>query len=148
MKLTKLLLFGIFFATLGTAHAQGLTKEEAQALFGKSGCLACHNIDKDVIGPAYVKVSARYANPDEATKAYLKGAAPIDYLLIKVRKGSIAGGGKNWIKNDKGAPYGVMTPNPITKVSDEDLKKLVTFILGLNASAPATAATAPAKTGT
>ena len=119
--------------TMKSAEAQVISREQASALFNKAQCFTCHSIDKDVLGPAYVKVSARYANPDETTKAYLKGLSPADYLMNKVRKGSLAAG-KNWIKNEKGIPYGIMTPNPPYKVSDDELKNLIAFVLNLNSA--------------
>ena len=77
-----------------------------QALATAKNCMACHAIDKKVVGPAFKEVAARYAND--------KGAA--DRLAAKIVKG----GGGNW-----GAV--AMPANP--QVSAAEAKQLVTWIL-------------------
>lgn len=125
----------IFFATLFLAltnlNAATLTKDTASKLMTKSGCMTCHSIDSTKIGPAYKDVSARYNNLTPETLAYLKGEKPFDYLMKKVRTGTKIGVNKNWIKSKEGKAYGLMTPNPVSRISDADLKDLVTFILTL-----------------
>jgi cytochrome c len=113
------------------ASAAALTTESANKLMMKSGCMTCHSIDNTKIGPAYKDVSARYNNPNAETLAYLKGERPADYLMKKVRTGTKVGVNKNWIKSKEGKTYGMMTPNPVGRISDADLKDLVTFILTL-----------------
>ncbi len=71
----------------------------------KSGCMACHAVDKKLVGPAYQDVAKKYKAADEAM------------LIAKVK----AGGKGVWGQIP-------MPPNP--KVSDADLKTLVTWILG------------------
>jgi cytochrome c len=71
----------------------------------KSGCMACHAVDKKMVGPAYQEVAKKYKASDEAM------------LIDKVKKGGKGVWGQ--------IP---MPPNP--KVSDADLKTLVTWILG------------------
>ena len=71
----------------------------------KSGCMACHAVDKKLVGPAYQEVAKKYKAADEAM------------LIDKVKKGGKGVWGQ--------IP---MPPNP--KVSDADLKTLVTWILG------------------
>ena len=90
----------------GTATADiGLAK--------KSGCMACHNIDKKIIGPAWKDVAARYKD---------KAGAKAD-LMMKVKKG----GRGNWKKVTGGAPMPPYSP----RVSDANIEILVDFILGL-----------------
>ena len=94
-----LLVSGAAFADLGLAK--------------KSGCLACHSIEKKIIGPAWKDVAARYkGNPD--AKAILIG---------RTKKG----GKGNWTKITGGAPMPPYSP----RVSDENITKLVDFILTL-----------------
>jgi cytochrome c551/c552 len=114
-----------------TLNAAILTTETANKMMMKSGCVTCHSIENTKIGPAYKEVGARYSNPNTETLGYLKGEKPIDYLLKKIRTGSKAGVNKNWIKSKEGKVYGMMTPNPVSRISDADLKELVTFILSL-----------------
>jgi cytochrome c len=70
----------------------------------KSGCMACHAVDKKVVGPAYQDVAKKYKAADEAM------------LVAKVK----AGGKGVW------GPI-PMPPNP--NVKDEDMKTLVKWIL-------------------
>ena len=111
--------------------AAPLTKDTANKLMMKSGCVTCHAIDKDKIGPAYKDVSARYAAPSAGTLAYLKGEKPADYLFKKVRSGTKMGVNKNWLKSPQGKAYGMMTPHTSSRISDADLKELITFILSI-----------------
>ena len=79
----------------------------------KSGCLACHSVEKKVVGPAWKDVAAKYKG-DAKAKAE---------LIDKVKKG----GKGNWTKVTGGAPMPPYSP----RVSDENIEKLVDFILGL-----------------
>ena len=76
----------------------------------KAGCLACHAVDKKIVGPSYKDVAKKYAGqPDAVAK-----------LTEKVRKG----GSGVW------GPV-PMSPNPVSKISDADLKVAVEYILSL-----------------
>ena len=70
----------------------------------KSGCMACHAVDKKLVGPAYQDVAKKYKAADAAM------------LADKVKKGGKGVWGQ--------IP---MPPNP--KVTDDDLKTLVNWIL-------------------
>ena len=79
------------------------------ALAKKSGCLACHSVDKKIVGPAWKDVGKKYA-----------GQADAKALLI----GKVKSGGKGtW----GAAPMPPYSP----RVSDENIEKLVTFVLSL-----------------
>ena len=108
-----------------------LTADTANKMMMKSGCATCHSLDKMKIGPAYKEVAKRYSNLSPETLAYLKGEKPFDYLMKKVRTGTKIGVNKNWTKSPEGKAYGMMTPNPPTRISDADLKDLLTYILSL-----------------
>jgi mono/diheme cytochrome c family protein len=125
------LILAFLFAFMTRANAEILTQDAALKLMMKSGCAACHNIEKTLVGPAYKEVGARYANPTAEVKAYLKGQKPEDYLFTKVRTGTKVGVNKNWIKSKEGRSYGMMTPNPAGRISDENLKSMIEFILSL-----------------
>ena len=77
-----------------------------EALAKKYNCLACHQVDKKVVGPAYQDIAKKYKAADAAK------------LMEKVKKG----GSGVW------GPV-PMPPNPT--VPDADLKKLVDWILSL-----------------
>ncbi len=80
----------------------------SEELAKKSACLACHAIDKKVVGPSYKDVAAKY-----------KGNAGAEAMLIaKVKKG----GSGTWGQIP-------MPPNPAVK--DEDIKTLVKWILAM-----------------
>jgi cytochrome c len=78
-----------------------------EALAKKYNCLACHQVDKKVVGPAYKDIAKKYKGKNAAAK-----------LMEKVKKG----GSGVW------GPV-PMPPNPT--VPEADLKKLVDWILKL-----------------
>ncbi|MDH5230513.1 MAG: c-type cytochrome [Gammaproteobacteria bacterium] len=78
----------------------------------KSGCTACHAIDKKVVGPAWADVAKRY-----------KGKGAKADLVSKVKKG----GKGNWTEVTKGVPMPPYSP----RVSDADIEALVDFVLSL-----------------
>jgi cytochrome c len=74
----------------------------------KKNCMACHAVDKKVVGPAYKDVAAKYAGQKDA----------VDKLSAKVVKGGA----------------GVWGPVPMpanTTVSEAEAKQLVQWILTL-----------------
>ena len=92
-------------AAVGSLLMAG-TASADQALAQKSGCLACHSIDKKVLGPSYKDVAAKYKG-DKTAEAK---------LAEKVKKG----GSGTW---------GPMPMPANTQVKDEDIKTLVKWIL-------------------
>jgi cytochrome c len=81
------------------------------ALAKKSNCLACHMVDKKLVGPSYQDVAKRYAGDSSAEAK----------LFDKVKKG----GSGAW--KDQGITI-PMPPN--STVKDEDIRTLVKWILG------------------
>jgi cytochrome c len=92
---------------LGAGPARG-----DEALATKSGCLECHAIDKNVIGPAFHDIAAKYKNLPDARAA----------LIEKVKNG----GKGNWTEITKGVPM-----PPHRRLSDADIERLVDWVLGL-----------------
>jgi cytochrome c len=95
----------ILLATLGlaiTAMPAAANPELAQ----KSGCLACHAVDKKIVGPSYKEVAAKY-----------KGDAKAEAMLFTKVK---AGGVGTW---------GQVPMPPNSAVSDADIKTLVKWVL-------------------
>jgi len=79
-----------------------------EALAKSKNCLACHAIDKKVVGPAYKDVAKKYAGDAKAA----------DMLVAKVMKGGA----------------GVWGPVPMpanAQVNEAESKKLVAWILSL-----------------
>lgn len=112
MKSTLVSLFaaaGLLAA--GAAHAA----DDAAALATAKGCMACHAVDKMVVGPAYKDVAAKYKG-DASAAAKLAG---------EIVKGT-GPAGVGWQKAGKaGMPF--MPPN--AGVNEADAKKLAAWIL-------------------
>lgn len=96
---------------MGVSTASNAT--DMPPLAKKSGCTACHAIDRKVVGPGWADVAARYKGDGGAKAA----------LIAKVKKG----GKGNWTEVTKGVPMPPYSP----RVKDEEIEELVTFILGL-----------------
>lgn len=94
------LLMGISFG----AAAQSAEEKLAQS----KNCLACHQVDTKLVGPAYKDVAAKYKDDPAA----------LDKLVKKVR----AGGSGVWGQIP-------MPPNP--QVSEAEAKTLVSWILAM-----------------
>ena len=78
------------------------------ALATSKNCMACHAVDKKVVGPAYKDVAAKYAGQKDA----------VDKLSTKILKGG----------------SGVWGPVPMpanTQVNEAEAKKLATWVLSL-----------------
>lgn len=111
-------------AATGLVMAGSAMAADMPELAKKSGCTACHAIDKKVVGPAWADVGKAYGSNGATTTGVkvadiLKGESAKDYLKKKVA----AGGKGNW-------GTAAMTPNS-PKVSDADIATLVDFVLGL-----------------
>jgi cytochrome c len=74
----------------------------------KHNCLACHAVDKKLVGPAYKDVANKYRG-DKGAEAK---------LIDKVKKGGVG-------------VWGQIPMPPNSAVPDADVKKLVEWILSL-----------------
>ena len=95
----------IILAVLATLSVTSPTWAD-QALATAKNCMACHAIDKKVVGPSYKGVAAKYAKQKDAA----------DMLALKIIKGG----------------SGVWGPVPMpanAQVNPADAKKLATWIL-------------------
>ena len=79
-----------------------------EAMAKAKNCMACHALDKKLVGPAYKEVAAKYAGQADAEAM----------LVTKVQKGGVGAWGK--------VP---MPPNP--QVNDAEAKALVHWVLSL-----------------
>ena len=94
---------------LVATQAGAVDAAAAQALAQKSGCLACHSVEKKVLGPAYKVVAAKYKG-DKTAEAR---------LVAKVK----AGGSGVW---------GPMPMPPMgAQVKEADIKTVVEWVLSL-----------------
>jgi cytochrome c len=77
-----------------------------EELAKKHNCLACHAVDKKIVGPSYKEVAAKYRG-DKTAEAK---------LFEKVKKGGVG-------------VWGQIPMPPNATVPDEDIKALVKWIL-------------------
>jgi len=98
-------LLSLIVALSAVAAAPAFANPE---LAQKKNCMACHAVDKKLVGPAYKEVAAKYAGQKDA----------VDKLSQKVIKG--------------GAGVWGAVPMPAnTQVSEAEAKQLVQWILTL-----------------
>lgn len=107
MKTTLILCAAAAAATFG-AGAHAADAKSGEGLAKASGCLACHTVDKKLIGPSYKDVAEKYRG---------NKAAEAD-LVAKVKNGS------------KGV-WGDIPMTANAHVKDEDIKAMVQWILSL-----------------
>ena len=100
----------VFAAVLAAASGAALAQSADEELAAKSGCLACHAVDKKVVGPSYQEVADKYKGDKTAQ----------DKLEKKVKEGGVG-------------VWGQVPMPPNTIPSDADIKKLVKWILSLKA---------------
>ncbi len=101
MKLFPALTMALLAAGAGSAFANA-------DLATKKNCMACHAVDKKLVGPAFKDVATKYAGDKEA----------VGKLTTKVVKGGSGVWGQ--------IP---MPANP--QVSEAEAKQLVSWVLGL-----------------
>ena len=96
----------VFTVALAVAAvAASMPVQADEALAKKHNCLACHTVDKKLVGPAYKEIAKKYKGQNVAAQ-----------LQQKVKKGS----------------QGVWGPVPMppnAAVPDADIKTLVAWVL-------------------
>jgi cytochrome c len=95
----------VLIALVAAGALLAVPAQANEELAKKSNCLACHQIDKKSVGPAYKDIAKKYKGQDVAAK-----------LAEKVKKGG----------------QGVWGPVPMppnAAVPDADIKTLVDWIL-------------------
>jgi len=103
MKIRTISLSAVVLASVGLHASPALAQAD---LAQKKNCMACHAVDKKLVGPSYKDVAAKYAGQKDA----------VDKLAGKVVKG----GAGVW-----GAVP--MPANP--QVTDAEAKQLVQWIM-------------------
>jgi cytochrome c len=101
MALRRFVLIG----SIGLGYALAPAAQADEALAKKHNCLACHQLDKKSVGPAYKEIGAKYKGQNAAAK-----------LEEKVKKGGTGA-------------WGQIPMPPNAAVPDADVKKLVDWIL-------------------
>ena len=87
------------------AAALAAPAQASEQLAKKHNCLACHTVDKKLVGPAYKDIAKKYKGQNVAAK-----------LQEKVKKGG-------------SGVWGPVPMPPNAAVPDADIKKLVEWIL-------------------
>ena len=98
----------VLAALLVIVASGGALAADPAAAAQKAGCMACHAMDKKLVGPSFKDIAAKYKGQGDA----------VAKLSDKVRKG----GSGVW------GPI-PMPPNPDTKIGDADLKEMLAWIL-------------------
>jgi cytochrome c len=101
---TPLLAVALLALTGSAAFAQNAAA--AMALASKSACLACHAVDKKLVGPAYKDVAARHKGQADA----------LEKVAARIKSG---GAGL----------YGPVPMPPQAQLKDDELKLLAGWIL-------------------
>lgn len=94
------------FALVATVTLAGPVLAD-QALATSKNCMACHAVDKKLVGPSYKEVAAKYAGQKDA----------VEKLAVKIVKGGA----------------GVWGPVPMpanAQVSEADSVKLAAWVMG------------------
>ena len=107
MKTVLAAIAGTALLASGAVHA-ALDNAAAEALMKKDGCVACHAIDKKVVGPAYQEVAAKYKGDKDA----------VAKLTKKVKEGG-------------SGVWGAIPMPPNAAAPEAEVKELVTWILTL-----------------
>ncbi len=107
MKAVAMTLAAAVVLTLA-AGAHAADPKAAEALTKASGCLACHTVDKKLLGPGYKEIADKYRKDKGAEASLIK----------KVKEGG------------KGV-WGDIPMTPNAHVKDEDIKTMVQWILSI-----------------
>ena len=86
-------------------QVQAVDMKAATALAQKKACLACHAVDRKVVGPSFKDIAARYKGK----------AAMVDALAVKIKKGGSGAWGP--------------IPMPANNVSDAEAKMLAQWVV-------------------
>lgn len=94
--------------TTSTATPAPAAKTGGELLIAKSDCIGCHHKENKIIGPSYQDIAEKYPSNEEN----------INLLAGKI------------IKGGKGV-WGTVPMTPHAKITEDDAKQMVTYILSL-----------------
>lgn len=106
MKIKQFAISLPFVFAISVAHADAPTYEQVSEILTKNACLACHQVDNKVVGPAYKEVAEKYK--DDAANAEL--------LAKHIKEGS------------QGI-WGAIPMPPNANITDEDLSVVVDWLM-------------------
>jgi cytochrome c len=93
-------------ALLASTGTFALDAAAAKALASKSACLACHAVDKKLVGPAYKDVAAKHQGQADA----------VDKVAARIKSGG-------------SGIYGPVPMPPQPSLKDDELKLLAAWVL-------------------
>lgn len=99
----------MFLMLFAPAANAALDDAKAQDLLKSGGCVACHSVDKKILGPAYKEVAQKRKGDKDAVATL-----------------------ENAVRNGSKGTYSTtmpMPPNPQSKISDADLHDLIEWVL-------------------
>jgi len=102
----KILVYGAAVASVAVLAAAPARAQNVDDLLKKNACLACHAVDKKLVGPAYKEVAAKYRGQKDAEKV----------LAEKVKKGGVG-------------VWGQIPMPPNAAVPDAEVNTMVKWIL-------------------
>ena len=106
MKMKQLVLCLPLVFGMGMAQADAPSYDKVSEILQKNACLACHQVDNKVVGPAYKEVAEKYKG-DEANAA----------ILAK------------HIKEGSQGVWGPIPMPPNVNITDEDLVVVVDWLM-------------------
>jgi cytochrome c len=106
MKLTAIALCVPLLAFTGAAQAAP-DFAQVKDILAKNACLACHAVDKKVVGPGYNEVGAKYKGGDAAVAAQLT----------------------KHIKEGSSGVWGPIPMPPNAGISDADIQSVVDWLI-------------------
>lgn len=106
MKIKYLALCLPLIFAVNVAKAEAPTYEQVSEILQKNACLACHQVDTKVIGPAYKEIAEKY-----------KGDAANAELLAK------------HIKEGSQGVWGAIPMPPNVNITDDDLSIVVDWLM-------------------
>jgi len=112
MRTKKITLGGITVLSFLIFSAYEVKAEDMTQLANQKGCLACHQIDKQLVGPAWIEVSKKYTEKD------------IPNLVNSILNGSMGKWGQVPMPANKGL------------VTEEEAKKLAEWVISLKNQQP------------
>lgn len=106
MPMTSIPLLAVALLALSNTAALAQNAAAAKTLASKSACLACHAVDKKLVGPAFKDVAAKHQGQADA----------LDKVSARIRSGGVG-------------LYGPVPMPAQAQLKDDELKLLAGWIL-------------------
>lgn len=116
MKFSTTIFFVAVISAAGcsTIPQKTVSSDVALPIANRHLCLACHSVDKKIVGPSFKDIAAKYRGQDVQQR-----------LVTKVRSGGSSG-------------WGIIPMPPFPNIPDDDLQILVRWITQQSSAFPKT----------